>query len=580
VDKHLKIALVLSAVDKASSVISKTVAKSSKEMERLGRSSRIAEQMDSIGNRALIAGTAVTGFFASTLGAASSLEESLSKTRVVFGENSEAVIRWAENSAQAFGQSQQDALEAASTYGNLFQAFGVGRQRAQEMSMTLTQLAADLASFNNTTVEEAVIALRSGLSGETEPLKRFGVAINDVRLKDQALKMGLISTTKGALEPGIKAQAAFALIMHDSALAQGDFARTSDGFANSQRIARAELANVTAQIGSALIPAVTELLKSVAPVIKAFAQWAKDNPTLVKVIAAIGVVLLGLGVALKVATAATWLFNAALWANPITWIIAAIIALIAAIAALVIYWDEITAWMKANTPQWLQDWIQWQIDAIVYLIEVLSWAWDGISEFFSNFSQVQSALYSAVGDAFSSAWDAIVSAWDSMLAYLNGLWDRFYEAGANIVNSIVDGIKAQAASAVKAVEDMVGKMRAYLPFSPAKVGPLKDIHRVKIVETIAGSMKPSVLTNKMQQVMGATRQVMNSPLAPASPTAQLSPVMAGGGGSSFNYAPQITITGADSQSATNFREILNQHKDEIIRILRAENARSERTAMR
>lgn len=191
--------------------------------------------------------------------AASDLAESQSKVNVVFGESAAQVQDWSKKSASAFGLSRQAALEAAGTYGNLFQAFGIGREQANQMSTSLVGLAADLASFNNTSVDDAIQALRSGLSGETEPLKRFGVAINDVRLKEEALRLGLIETTKGVLPTAIKTQAAYALIMKDTALAQGDFARTSDGLANQQKILQANLQNVSAELGEKLLPLVLKL---------------------------------------------------------------------------------------------------------------------------------------------------------------------------------------------------------------------------------------------------------------------------------------------------------------------------------
>jgi ABC-type transporter Mla subunit MlaD len=194
------------------------------------------------------------GLFNSAVQASSNLAESQSKVNVVFGEASKEITDWANNSAKAFGQSKQQALEAAGTYGNLFQAFGIGRKEAADMSTNLVELAADLASFNNTSVDDALLALRSGLSGEAEPLKRFGVAINDVRLKDEALRLGLIKTKNEALTPGAKAQASYALIMKDTTLAQGDFARTSDGLANKQRIQAAQWENLKTQLGDKLLP--------------------------------------------------------------------------------------------------------------------------------------------------------------------------------------------------------------------------------------------------------------------------------------------------------------------------------------
>jgi hypothetical protein len=205
-----------------------------------------------------VAGTAA--FAAASAGAykaiqsASDLAESQSKVGVVFGDSAKLVNDFAKTSATSFGITKQAALEATGTYGNLFQAFGVGQGEAATMSTTLVALAADLASFNNTTIDDAILALRSGLSGETEPLKKYGIAINDVRLKEEARNMGLYKGT-GALSVTAKTQAAYALILKDSTLAQGDFERTSGGLANQQRILKAQLSDVTAQIGSVMIPA-------------------------------------------------------------------------------------------------------------------------------------------------------------------------------------------------------------------------------------------------------------------------------------------------------------------------------------
>jgi len=187
--------------------------------------------------------------------AASNLSESIAKADTVFGKNAKQIQDWSKTTARALGVSQQAALEAAGTYGNLFRAFGIAENDAAQMSTSLVQLAADLASFNNTSIEDALLALRSGLSGETEPLKRYGIAINDLRLKEQARADGLIKTTKGVLPQAIKTQAAYALIMKDSALAQGDVQRTAGGLANQLKFLRAGLEDAKTGFGQALLPA-------------------------------------------------------------------------------------------------------------------------------------------------------------------------------------------------------------------------------------------------------------------------------------------------------------------------------------
>ena len=205
---------------------------------------------------------AVTDQVAQMVTAASNLAESQSKVNVVFGQSAKQINDWASTSSTSLLMTKQAALEAAGTYGNLFQAFGIGQSQAQQMSTTLVQLAADLASFNNTSVDDAIQALRSGLSGETEPLKRFGVALTDVRLRQEALNMGIYDG-KGILTTAQKAQASYNLILRDTKLAQGDVARTADGYANTMRAVQAAVGNAQAIIGTQLLDSVNEVTTAV-----------------------------------------------------------------------------------------------------------------------------------------------------------------------------------------------------------------------------------------------------------------------------------------------------------------------------
>lgn len=199
----------------------------------------------------------VTAALGTTIGPASDLEETISKTTVVFGDWSEDVIHWGQRAAEALGMSQNTAMGAASTYGNLFRAMGIGVETSADMSMNLVGLAADLASFNNMDPTQVLDALRSGLSGETEPLKRLGVNLNAAMVEAKALEMGLWDGN-GALDAAAKAQATYALVMEQTSLAQGDFARTSDGLANQQRILDANLENIKATIGVGILPVVNQ----------------------------------------------------------------------------------------------------------------------------------------------------------------------------------------------------------------------------------------------------------------------------------------------------------------------------------
>lgn len=219
------------------------------------------KSIQTIGKAALgigVAGIAALGFgfvkvAQKAIPAASDLEESLNKVDVVFGDMAESIKDFASDAATGLGQSQAQALEAAGTFGNLLTSIGIIPEKAAEMSTGFVTLASDLASFNNASPEETLLALRSALTGEFEPMKRFGVALSQAAVAEQAMKMGLIETT-AELTPAIKSMAGYALIMEQTTNAQGDFARTSEGLANSQRIVEAQMEDLMATIGSFLLP--------------------------------------------------------------------------------------------------------------------------------------------------------------------------------------------------------------------------------------------------------------------------------------------------------------------------------------
>jgi len=236
---------------------------------------------------------------------ASSLDESLNKVRVVFGTSAADIEAWSTSSAKSLGLSQQKALEAAGTFGNLFTAMGLGRPAASALSKDVVQLAADLASFNNIKPEEALEKLRAGLVGEAEPLRTLGVNISAATVAAYAMKNG-IGEVGRELTDAEKIQARFGLITQQTASAQGDFARTSDGLANSLRTQKAEQENVQAQLGTALIPVMKELTKITTGVVQMFASL---SPEVQKVVLIVGGLLLVLGPLLTVLGVLTGAFG-------------------------------------------------------------------------------------------------------------------------------------------------------------------------------------------------------------------------------------------------------------------------------
>lgn len=224
-----------------------------------------------IGSVADLAGRAID--------AASDLNESLSKSQVVFGDNAKAIEDWADTAATSVGLSKQAALEATGTFGNLFDALKLSEDATRDMSKGAVQLAADLASFNNVGLEDTLAAIQSGLLGEAEPMRRFGSNLSAARVEAYALAKGWVRNAK-SLTDAMKVQARYALILEDTKNAQGDFVRTSDGLANSQRILSAELDDVVATLGQELVPVAltfANVLKDdVVPGVKGLIETIKD----------------------------------------------------------------------------------------------------------------------------------------------------------------------------------------------------------------------------------------------------------------------------------------------------------------
>jgi hypothetical protein len=274
----------------------------SRSLERaFARSERSAKQFNSTMERAgrgALAGTvAFKGFgrsiaFASggfltgagiaagakaAISAASDLNEQMSKNRQVFQQSAGQIQDWSETTASAFGISQRAALATASSFGALFAPMGLVGDKAAEQSRKLTELGADLASFYNTDVSDALDAIRSGIVGESEPLRRYGVLLSETRVQAEALA----ETHKHSaadLTAAEKALARITLIMRDTEKAQGDFARTSDGLANQTRKLRAEWDNLSTHIGQTYVPMLTRLAHAANEAFEAFSGGA-DHAT-------------------------------------------------------------------------------------------------------------------------------------------------------------------------------------------------------------------------------------------------------------------------------------------------------------
>jgi hypothetical protein len=192
---------------------------------------------------------------------AAGIGESISKNRELFGASARSIEVWSKTTADALGISRANALEAAGSFGSLFETVKIADQPAADMSKRLVTLAADLASFNNASPEEALQALRSGLSGEAEPMRRFNALLSEARVKAEAYSSG-IAKSGAELTEAQKVQARYNLILKDTKQAQGDAARTANSLPNLLRRFQASVSDVAGEVGVKLLPVLTKATKA------------------------------------------------------------------------------------------------------------------------------------------------------------------------------------------------------------------------------------------------------------------------------------------------------------------------------
>ena len=215
----------------------------------------------------------VIEFGKAAIGVASDLNEVQNVVDTTFGtDGAIKVNEWARNAAESFGESELQAKQFTSTLGAMFKSMGVGQADMEEMSMSLAGLAGDMASFYNLDPTEAFEKLRSGISGETEPLKQLGINMSVANLEAFALSEG-ITTAYNSMTQAEQATLRYQYIMSATADAQGDFANTSDSLANQQRILQLEIQTLAAEIGQDLMPIAQEILTIARDGI----QWITEN---------------------------------------------------------------------------------------------------------------------------------------------------------------------------------------------------------------------------------------------------------------------------------------------------------------
>lgn len=235
---------------------------------------KVADAVANAGRRMTIGMTLpLTGLGVLFTKSAADAAELQSAFDYTFGAMAGRMNKWAEETGDAMGRATQEMQEGALKFGQLFKSAAPTEAAAARLSQRFTELAQDAASFFNTDFDTAMGKIRSGLSGESEPLRDFGVFLTEAAVKAKAVEMGLIDAGQEVNEYG-KIMARAALISEGLADAQGDVERTSGSLANQVRKIKGDLQELATEIGQILEP----YARALAATVERLVAWFKDLP--------------------------------------------------------------------------------------------------------------------------------------------------------------------------------------------------------------------------------------------------------------------------------------------------------------
>lgn len=267
---------------------------------------------------------------------ASDLAEVQDVVDVTFGNAASTVNSWSKTTLNAYGMNEVSAKRYVGTMGAMLKSSGLAGDAIVGMSQDMAGLAGDMASFYNLDLETAFQKIRSGISGETEPLKQLGINMSVANLEAFALSQG-IDKSYQSMTQAEQVMLRYNYLMATTGDAQGDFARTSDSWANQTRLLSESWTQFTGILAEQLLPALTTVVSWMNKIVSFLTENAD---TVMEVLFAVGAAIGVIAAALlvwKIVTlaqaAAQWVLNSSLMGSPITWIVLAIAAVVAALAA-------------------------------------------------------------------------------------------------------------------------------------------------------------------------------------------------------------------------------------------------------
>lgn len=429
---------------------------------------------------------------------ASDLAEVQNVVDVTFGSATEAINSWSKECLAAYGMNEVSAKRYAGTIGAMLKSSGLAGDAIVDMSKDMVGLAGDMASFYNLDLETAFEKIRSGISGETEPLKQLGINMSVANLEAYALSQG-ITTAYNEMSQAEQVMLRYNYLMSTTADAQGDFARTQDSYANQTRLLSESWLEFTGVMAEQLLPVLTTIVSWLNNIVAFLTENADMvSAVLVGLATTVGI----LAVAWVVHAAAQWLAVAAnqalivsLLSNPILWIAIIIGVLVAAMyrwiqsiggvknaweickLALIVGWNAVKLAFFTGV-YWVLDLVDklklcWQkagvaianfmgdmkVSVLTILQNMINGAIDIINKFIGVLNKIPGVSIDAIehvtfattaaaeNEAAKSARAADLAAYESELASAKAGRDAHIDSLKAELNSSVDALQAAYAQA-------------------------------------------------------------------------------------------------------------------------------------
>lgn len=476
--------------------------KAQREARRLERKfDRLGGNLQKIGVGMTAALTApLAAFGASSFKAASDAAELQSAFDQTFGDLSASMNQWAEETGNAMGRSTQAMQEMANTFGIFFNQAAPTRKEAAEMSQTFAVLAQDLASFYNVSESDALQKLRSGLAGEAEPLRDFGVFLSAAAVEAKAFEMGLADAS-GEISEQSKILARYQLILEGTTNAQGDVMRTSDGTANQMRRAAAAFEELQVKIGNVLLPVITPLIEKFGQLVDGLANLPEGAQQAIVIFggiaAAAGPLLIVLGSMIKAIPVITGALGA------LGAVSAPVVAVVAALAGagVLIYknWDSIAPVLDKVAESFRQtigEPLRAMIDEASAKLtelwngplgEMVRGAWELWKSFMATMWEtlgtgllrILDAAVTALGGMFNFMLDGLTVISRLLQTDFSGAWRAANEMVSGAVRSMLGVVEALVPGALGYLRDLYEGVRHWVR---DKIGEVFDWARGKIRE--------------------------------------------------------------------------------------------------